>query len=203
MKGQELQPLFNDSLWIFGPEYETIEYTSNEGMTSVIQKLMKSDDKGSRNRPDFAILPDGTCSLKTLPSYDIDAGGVETGVDRLVILELKKPSVPIKYTEKTQPLKYITELDERGFLQPNTKITCFVLGKHIDRHVVGKSTDQDGRITIITMQYQSVLNNAHARLFNLQKKVKTAKRTYSSKGKGGGGHKNPFKNPTKGLRIKT
>lgn len=31
---QELQPLFRQGLWIFGPEFETIHYTSNEGMTS-------------------------------------------------------------------------------------------------------------------------------------------------------------------------
>ncbi len=29
---QELQPLFRRGLWIFGPEYETIEYTANQGM---------------------------------------------------------------------------------------------------------------------------------------------------------------------------
>ena len=61
---QELQPLFEKGLWIFGPEFETIEYTSNEGMTQVVQKLYKQKEgSGSRNRPDFAILPDGTCGL--------------------------------------------------------------------------------------------------------------------------------------------
>jgi hypothetical protein len=39
---QDLQPLFKRSLWIFGPEFETIEYTSNSGMTRVIQDLFHS-----------------------------------------------------------------------------------------------------------------------------------------------------------------
>jgi len=61
---QELQPLFKRGLWIFGPEFETIHYTSNEGMTTVIQDLFGQKDlKGSQNRPDFAILPDGTAGL--------------------------------------------------------------------------------------------------------------------------------------------
>ena len=60
---QELQPLFHQGLWIFGPEYETIEFTSNEGMTKVIQKLFKVAETGSQNRPDFVILPDSTIGL--------------------------------------------------------------------------------------------------------------------------------------------
>ncbi|WP_332911784.1 hypothetical protein [Algoriphagus boritolerans] len=85
---QELQPLFKKGLWIFGPEYETIEYTSNQGMTSVIQNLYGGIEKGSRKRPDFAILSDSTVGLYSYPKYD-DEGG-EIGVDRLTIVELKK-----------------------------------------------------------------------------------------------------------------
>ena len=54
---QDLQPLFEKGLWIFGPEFETIEYTSNVGMTRVVQELFKHNVTGSLNRPDFAILP--------------------------------------------------------------------------------------------------------------------------------------------------
>lgn len=83
---QELQPLFHRGLWIFGPEYETIEYTSNQGMTKVIQDLFGVEkEKGSRNRPDFAILPDSTVGMYSLSKFDND--GAEVGVDRLTIVE--------------------------------------------------------------------------------------------------------------------
>src|SRR5690606_20136982 len=36
---QDLQPLLENSLWVFGPEFESIEYTSNRGMTTVIRSL--------------------------------------------------------------------------------------------------------------------------------------------------------------------
>lgn len=78
---QELQPLFYQGLWIFGPEFETIEFTSNEGMTSVVQKLFHRDIKGSRNRPDFVVLPDGSVGFYAYPKYDDH--GAEMGVDRL------------------------------------------------------------------------------------------------------------------------
>src|SRR5690606_2315748 len=34
----DLQPLFDRSLWVFGPEFESLEFTSNRGMTEVIGK---------------------------------------------------------------------------------------------------------------------------------------------------------------------
>lgn len=35
----DLQPLFERSLWVFGPEFESLEFTSNRGMTTVINKI--------------------------------------------------------------------------------------------------------------------------------------------------------------------
>ena len=122
---QELQPLFHQGLWIFGPEYETIEFTSNEGMTKVIQSLFKSNINGSRNRPDFAILPDSTVGSYSYHKYDDDGG--EIGIDRLVIVELKKPGVPISTDEKGQSWKYVSELLKKGLISRDTKVTCFVL----------------------------------------------------------------------------
>lgn len=67
---RELQPLFGNALWIFGPEFESIEFTSNEGMTAVIQKLFGAELKGSRSRPDFVATPDSSIGLYSLPAFD-------------------------------------------------------------------------------------------------------------------------------------
>lgn len=37
----ELQVLFNNSLWMFGPQFESIEYTSNKGITHALKHLFK------------------------------------------------------------------------------------------------------------------------------------------------------------------
>ncbi|TWV88970.1 hypothetical protein [Chitinophaga pinensis] len=111
---QDLQPLFHRALWIFGPEYETIEYTSNQGMTKVIQDLFGVDRlKGSRNRPDFAILPDSTVGMYSFSKYDME--GAEIGIDRLTIVELKRPGVLIDDEQKSQAWKYVTELLKKAF----------------------------------------------------------------------------------------
>lgn len=168
---QDLQPLFHQGLWIFGPEYETIEFTSNEGMTKVIQSLFKVDQSGSRNRPDFAILPDSTVGSYCYPTYDLDGG--EIGVGRLVIVELKKPGVPISTDEKAQCWKYVTELLKKGLIGNATKVTCFVLGNEIDPFEKEARRDNDNCI-IQPMDYQVVITRAKSRLLKLYDRVKGA-----------------------------
>jgi len=167
----ELQPLFHRGLWIFGPEYETIEYTSNETMTSVIQKLYNSDVAGTTVRPDFAILPDSTVGLYSYPKYDIFGG--EIGIDRLTIVELKKPGVPIGKEEKNQAWKYVKELLQKGLIK-GTQVTCFVLGATLDEYESSVTTELDGLVIIQPMAYDTVVARAKSRLLKLHERVKGA-----------------------------
>lgn len=170
---QDLQPLFERGLWIFGPEFETIEYTSNEGMTRVIQDLFsKPSMKGTRNRPDFAVLPDGSVGLYSIPRYDREGG--EVGTDRLVIIELKKPGVPLGSDQKSQCWKYVRELYEKGLLQDGTEVRCFVLGKSSKPHEEGTLTEKDGKVVIQPLLFNSVLERAKSRLLKLFDRIKSA-----------------------------
>src|SRR5258708_38143885 len=67
----DLQPLFERSLWVFGPEFESLEFTSNKGMTEVIRKIVGIEQMGSRQRPDFVMLPDGSVGLYSGDAHDI------------------------------------------------------------------------------------------------------------------------------------
>ncbi len=171
---QDLQPLFEKGLWVFGPEFETIEYTSNEGMTRVAQNIFKQHGvTGSRNRPDFVVLPDGTSGLYSYPRYD-DAGS-EDGTDHLVIIELKKPGVSIGDEHKAQCWKYVKELYRKGFLQDSvTKVTCFVLGSHVDPQEVSARVEKEGMVNIRPMLFTTVLERAKSRLLKLHDRVKNA-----------------------------
>lgn len=169
---QDLQPLFHQGLWIFGPEFETIEFTSNEGMTKVIQKLFKTDSKGSRNRPDFAILPESTVGSYSYHKYDDDGG--EIGIDRLVVVELKKPGKPISTEEKAQCWRYISELLKKGLISRDTKVTCFVLGSEIDPFEQEARKENNDKYTIQPLDYQVVIARAKSRLLRLYDRVKGA-----------------------------
>lgn len=171
---QDLQPLFEKALWVFGPEFETIEYTSNQSMTTVVQHLFPhADGKGSRNRPDFVILPDGTAGLYSYPSFDEDGG--EIGTERLVVVELKRPGVPIGSDEKAQSWKYVKELFEKGHLTKATKsIRCFVLGKTITNHEEEARWEKDRQVEIRPMLFANLLARADSRLLRLKERVKDA-----------------------------
>ena len=170
---QELQPLFHRGLWIFGPEYETIEYTSNEGMTAVIQKIFGDTGKGSLNRPDFVVVPDGTVGFYGYSRYDDDDGG-EIGIASLTIVELKKPGVPIGRDEMSQPSKYIEELFNKGLINDLTKIRCFVLGDQVKQYFALPITERDKQVKIIPLDYDTVIKRAKSRLLNLHQKVSSA-----------------------------
>lgn len=169
----ELQPLFHRGLWIFGPEYETIEYTSNQGMTEVIQELYKLPSKGSKNRPDFAILSDSTVGLYSYPKYDNEGG--EVGIDCLTIVELKAPGIPLKEDEIEQPWKYVKELYKHGAIQENiTRVTCFIVGQSIDKYESGERKKANDSVVIKPLTYDTVIRRAKSRLFKLYDRMKNA-----------------------------
>ena len=171
---QDLQPLFEAGLWIFGPEFETIEYTSNQGMTRVVQELFgRKDLTGSRNRPDFVVLPDGSVGLYSYPTYD--EGNGEVGVASLVVVELKSPGVAIGEVQKNQCWKYLKELYTKGLLQDRlTRVRCFVVGSKLDPLERSPREEMDGTVEIVPMLFDTVLKRAESRLLNLQKRVKDA-----------------------------
>lgn len=168
----ELQPLFQRGLWIFGPEYETIEYTSNEGMTKVIDKMFNKEVKASKRRPDFVILTDSTVGLYSYPLYD--ENGSELGVDKLTIVELKKPTIRISTKEKGQCWEYVKELTKHGLLTNDTQVTCFVLGSSIDPLENSSTNHNSDKVRIIPLRYSIIVERAKSRLLKLYDKVRQA-----------------------------
>ncbi len=169
---QELQPLFHRGLWIFGPEFETIEFTSNQGMSTVIQKLFEKDIQGSLKRPDFVVLPDGTAGLYSYPKYD--DSNAEIGVDRLVIVELKRPGVVVGGDQKNQCWGYVKELFNKGLLVDYSRVTCYVLGSQIEAAESGERKEMNDRVRILPLTFNTVLERAKSRLLKLYDRVKTA-----------------------------
>lgn len=110
----DLQPLFHQGLWVLGPQFESIEFTSNQTMATVVQKLFKAPG-GSQNRPDFVITPDSSIGFYSRPSFDESFN--EDGVAELVVVELKRPGIPIKSEQVEQAWKYIDELIDKGLVK--------------------------------------------------------------------------------------
>jgi hypothetical protein len=166
----DLQPLFDQGLWIFGPEFEAVEFTSNKGMTAIIQKLLKAQGSGSLKRPDYVILPDSSLGFYSRPSYDDHYQ--ENGIDTLVIVDLKRPGIPIGERELSQVWQYCKELLKRGQLREECRIRGYVLGDNIAQGENEKIIR--GNTTIEPLLYTVFLKRAESRMLNLHKKVKEA-----------------------------
>jgi hypothetical protein len=168
----DLQPLFDRSLWVFGPEFESLEFTSNRGMTEVVHKIFGRKDQASRLRPDFVMLPDGSVGFYSRDSHDL--GHEVDGVSRLVIAEIKKPGVQIGSKEKQQPWQYVRELMSKGLVTEETIVTCYVLGSRIDPTEIGDETKNNGRVTIRAMTYSTFVRRAEKRMLGLREKLRDA-----------------------------
>lgn len=166
---RELQPLIERSLWVFGPEFESIEFTSNRGMSEVIRRLLGGVAQGSLNRPDFVILPDGSVGLFARPAFDDQHEVI--GVEHLVVVELKRPGIAIGMDQKNQAWKYVVELQRQGLIDDATRVTCFVLGSSLTPR---EGVRDEGRTNIIPMAYETFIRRAETRMLNLYARLSGA-----------------------------
>ncbi len=164
----DLQPLFERGLWIFGPEYEAVDFRSNRGLAEVIGKFLGGADyKPPKRRPDFVVLPEISIGAYCADAYD--AASEIAGIRKVAILELKKGGFCVTKQEMMQALGYAEEIRKAAKVQPTTEIVAYVLGASLD---AGLQTMEWGdKTTIIPMVYQTVLRKAHQRTFNLQKRL--------------------------------
>jgi len=168
----DLQPLFNDGLWIFGPEFEGVRYFSNRTLLTIVKDLFRTDiTEYPAKRPDFLILPNSTLGLRASDRYDEDSVTV-MGFNKIIIIELKKGGFKITYDELLQTQKYAIALQNSGKLDSNIKILCYVLGDTIDC----KKSAYGDNIEVIPLPYLTVVRNAHTRTFNLIERIKQSKR---------------------------
>jgi hypothetical protein len=172
----ELQPLFERGLWIFGPEFESVDFRSNRGLTEVIARFLGPTDYQAEKvrRPDFVTLPES--SIGAYGSDDYDNQGEIVGLKKVVVIELKKGGFSLTQTEMDQARDYCVELRKAGKVQRHTQIFAYVLGADIgelEQQTLGNPVTT----TVIPMIYDTVLTKAHRRTFNLHSKLKGIKST--------------------------
>jgi hypothetical protein len=165
----ELQPVFERGLWMFGPEYEAVEFTSNRSMNTVVRDFFqKQGVTASRSRPDFVVLPDSSVGLYCAHEF---TNGEVSGARKILIVELKRGGFCITQKELDQAREYAKELRVRGCAQATTEIEAYVLGASLE---AGLEEMKTGHTVVRPCPYDVILNRAHARTFNLQKRIKRA-----------------------------
>ncbi|WP_281184761.1 ATP-binding protein [Trichlorobacter lovleyi] len=168
----DLQPLFERGLWIFGPEFESISFTSNRSLSTVVNELLGGAELATpRKRPDFVVLPDSSIGVYSCDAYD--SRHEVCGLASVVIVELKRGGFEVTSDEKDQAMKYAREIRKSGKVGRDTRITCYVLGASVEP--TAEEQFIEGNTVIIPRRYNTILGQAHARTFNLMKKIETNK----------------------------
>lgn len=165
----ELQPLFETGLWIFGPEYEGIQFTSNKSLSTVVKQFFGGGNVDNpMKRPDFVALSDSSIGVYSSDQYD--ENGEVCGIRKILIVELKRGGSTIRTKERRQAEDYATKIMKSGKIDPSTEIICYVLGSKVDCEDI-----KEGTRKVIPRAYSIVLRQAHARTFNLIEKIKEFK----------------------------
>ncbi|MGD0464701.1 MAG: hypothetical protein ABSB74_19625 [Tepidisphaeraceae bacterium] len=167
----QIHPLFDRGLWIFGPEYDGVEFTSNRQMATTVRTLLGGTTQElPKERTDIVVVPDGSLSVHSRDAYDDD--GEVDGIGKVLIVELKKGGFTISDKEINQAKRYAKELRKAHSIKANTEIIAFVLGSSC-----GDDADADetaGTIKIKPRRYDTLIKRAHARMFNLQRQIKSS-----------------------------
>jgi hypothetical protein len=163
-----LQPLFERGLWIFGPEYEGIEFRSNRGMAEVVRGFFKiPDTEVSRHRPDFVALNESSVGIYSADAYE--STGEVHGTSKVLIVELKRGGFTLTQKELDQARDYALELLAHGCVQEQTRIECYVLGTICPPNL--KRGTYGDTLTVIPASYTTMLGRAQSRLFHLQHEI--------------------------------
>ena len=88
-----LHPLVTEARWLFGPEFDTHEYSSNVSLKNAVSKVLganasPSDFINSRKRPDLVVLKDATLSAVAVENFDAESGLAK--MQSILIVELKR-----------------------------------------------------------------------------------------------------------------
>lgn len=165
----QLQPLFDRGLWILGHEYDSIDFSSNRELSTVLRNLFqKGDISRIQKRPDFVVVPRES-ALSVFAREDV----VNPGEDKVksfqtvVIVELKRPEIPISTEQIDQARIYAREIKKHVPL--TTRINCYVLGSSVDDSVA--KNNQEDNIHIFPTEYILILAQAKRRLFKLRDQI--------------------------------
>lgn len=173
-----LHPLISESRWLFGPEYDSAEYTFNRQMQTVIKQLFNKKANSIKTininkRPDIVVLADNsTFSLTGTEAYSTESDLVE--IDKVLIIELKRGGFELKRDERNQVQGYVEDLYSLGY--SNASITAFVVGDTIASELrqsrsMKIENDNGPAARIFVTTFSQLVDTAEKRMFGLRNKL--------------------------------
>lgn len=170
-----LHPLITEARWVFGPEFDSPEYTSNKTLQTATKEIFDIEiEEGyfenPRNRPDLVVLGDSTVSVTGTEDFSHESGLSE--LKRVLIIEIKRGGFEIKRRERDQGLHYTEDFTACKSIIGSPYVTTFVVGERISEKIQPTQTIKNelgierGIVRVTT--YSQLVDTAERRLFRLR-----------------------------------
>jgi hypothetical protein len=173
-----LHPLIANARWIFGPEFDSPEFSSNNQLHTTVEKVFgKKIDKTAftnhKKRPDIVVVGDSVFSITATLDYDTETG--MSPLKRILIIELKRGGFKLGRKERDQAVGYVEDFLNSGTLLGNPFINAFVVGESFNEKIQPtQSIENENKVKVGQIQiclFSQIVDSAEKRLFNLRSRL--------------------------------
>ncbi len=173
-----LHPLITSARWLFGPEFESAEYSSNKQLHTVVsaifkKKISKEVFNNAKKRPDIVVLPNSTLSVTGIENFN--EGESLATVNKILIIELKRGDFKLTKEERNQAHSYAEEFINSGSLIGSPYVDAFVVGKSYSEKmqpittIKNENEVEKGKVRVTL--FSQLVSTAEKRLFGLREKL--------------------------------
>lgn len=173
-----LHPLIASARWIFGPEYDSPEFSSNSQLQTTVEKVFgkkieKNVFNNNKKRPDIVVMANSTFSITGTTDFDHENG--LSAIKKILIIELKRGGFKLGREERNQAVGYVEDFMNCGTLIGNPYINAFVVGESFSEKVQPiQSIENENKIEIGKVQiclFSQIVDSSERRLFNLRERL--------------------------------
>ncbi len=173
-----LHPLVASARWIFGPEYDSPEFSSNSQLQTTVEKVFgKKLDvsffNNNRKRPDIVVMSNSTFSITGTTDFDHENG--LSSIKKILIIELKRGGFKLGREERNQAVGYVEDFVNCGTLIGSPYINAFVVGESFSEKVQPiQAIENENKVEIGKVQiclFSQIVDSSERRLFNLRDRL--------------------------------
>ncbi|MBL1280911.1 MAG: ATP-binding protein [Fluviicola sp.] len=173
-----LHPLIASARWLFGPEFDSPEYASNNQLRTTVEKVFKKKVSkelfnNHRNRPDIVVSSSSTFSITGTVQFDNENG--IANINRILIIELKRGGFKLGRTERNQAVGYVEDFMNCGTIIGSPYINAFIVGESFSEKIQPIQTIENenkvkmGKVEICL--FSQLVDSSERRLFNLRERL--------------------------------
>lgn len=173
-----LHPLVASARWIFGPEFDSPEYSSNSQLQTTVEKVFgkkisKTYFDNNKKRPDIVVMGDSVFSITSTVNYDSETG--LSSLNKILIIELKRGGFRLGRDERNQAVGYVEDFMGCGTIIGNPYIYAFIVGETFSEKIQPiQVIENENKVEVGKVQiclFSQLVDSSERRLFNLRSRL--------------------------------